>query len=386
MFAENERRFGVTATFEESMYTTGLDGAKISAEEAERIAQSILSQQGKTAHEREERGQLDDSGLTEEDKYGAVLRQPGGRQGPHPPAGPPAGPPPGPPPAEDVAGRSSTAMPQGAAAGSDGNGNAPSERQEINAVRLKLAEGKNLQTAVDPQLRTKYTHDASAVDALNLMPGTGSHRYKKNTNTGVTNRFNAFKDKRLTNANTGQPGMPKPVPPPPVPAAAAPSDAPPAGGDPAPAQPRPPTPPAAPPAATSSGAPSTDGKPSTTMKFNPDATPFSFNPKSAPFTPGKKTQDTPQGSSDGGGGSWGGRKQWSRERGDGCASRQACLLSPCQRHRCHLAAAHVCSCWRICDVWSVALHYASGTYLPITLSRRPHGMPHPYGYDIAFLR
>lgn len=312
MFAENERRFGVTATFEESMYTTPLDGATISPEEAERLAQSIMAEQGTAAHVREDRGQEDDSGLTEEEKYGAVMRQPAPRPGgppPLPPGAPPAAPPPGTSAPEDNMEQSPSALPPpgpppAAAASGASNGAARSERQEINAVRLKLAEGKNLQTAVDPQLRTKYMNDAPAVDALNLMPGTGSHKFRKDKNAGVAHRLNDYKYKRQSSNSGSKPH-----------AAALP------GGEAAAtadgAAPPLPAAPAAPAAGDAAAAAAADGKPSTTMKFNPDATPF--NPKSAPFTPGKKAQDGTSSGNEGSGGGWGGRKPWQRERGDGCA-------------------------------------------------------------------
>eukprot|EP00892_Ulva_mutabilis_P006515 jgi/Ulvmu1/4235/UM191_0008.1 len=316
MFAENGRRFGVTATFEESMYTTGLEDANISSEDAERLAQGILAERGGTAHEREERGQIDDSGLTEEDKYGAVLRHPGAARPPAvppPPDGsdpsPTALPPPGPPPM--------------AVAGS--NGTARSERQEINTVRRKLVEGKSVQTAVDPQLRTKYINDAPGVDALNLMPGHGSHKFRKDKVSGVAHRLNDFKSKRQSASSSSLGGGSKP----PAAAGATPAaaqaddDAAPApaaaaaGASPAPAAP-PDAPASSAPPEAAADADAGTARPSTSMKMRADATPFSFNPKSAPFMPGKKTQEGSSSSStDGPGGGWGGRKAGWRERGDG---------------------------------------------------------------------
>ena len=80
-FAANEERFGIKSNYEETMYTTKLDKSgqdfKQREREAERLAKEILSQGSGNAHIAEERGVTDDSGMNEEDKYGAVVRENG---------------------------------------------------------------------------------------------------------------------------------------------------------------------------------------------------------------------------------------------------------------------------------------------------------------------
>ncbi|KAF8554378.1 hypothetical protein OG21DRAFT_1412629 [Imleria badia] len=78
-FAVNEQKFGVTTTFDEEVYTTKLDRSAADFKERERKAQRIASEiMGSTTnnpHIAEERNlDLDDSGVNEEDKYGAVVR------------------------------------------------------------------------------------------------------------------------------------------------------------------------------------------------------------------------------------------------------------------------------------------------------------------------
>ncbi|KAI8348330.1 hypothetical protein B0O80DRAFT_182231 [Mortierella sp. GBAus27b] len=80
-FAANERLFGVTTDFDEEIYTTKLDrtGADFKAREqhAIQIANEIQQSVSNNVHMREERGlAVDDSGLDEEDLYGAVVRDP----------------------------------------------------------------------------------------------------------------------------------------------------------------------------------------------------------------------------------------------------------------------------------------------------------------------
>ncbi|KAN0064983.1 poly(A)-binding protein binding protein [Thecaphora frezii] len=79
-FAANEARFGIKSDYEETLYTTTLDRSgkdfKEKEREAERIAREIMSQSTNNPHLAEERGQTDDSGANEEDKYGAVVRGP----------------------------------------------------------------------------------------------------------------------------------------------------------------------------------------------------------------------------------------------------------------------------------------------------------------------
>lgn len=80
-FAANERLFGVRTDFDEEIYTTRLDrtGADYKAREQQaiQIAQEIQQSVSSNVHMREERGlAVDDSGLDEEDLYGAVVRDP----------------------------------------------------------------------------------------------------------------------------------------------------------------------------------------------------------------------------------------------------------------------------------------------------------------------
>ncbi|KAG9315325.1 hypothetical protein JVU11DRAFT_4467 [Chiua virens] len=78
-FATNEQMFGVTTSFDEEFYTTKLDRSAADYKERERKAQRIASEiMGSTTnnpHVAEERNlSIDDSGVNEEDKYGAVVR------------------------------------------------------------------------------------------------------------------------------------------------------------------------------------------------------------------------------------------------------------------------------------------------------------------------
>ncbi|KIK63067.1 hypothetical protein GYMLUDRAFT_72298 [Collybiopsis luxurians FD-317 M1] len=78
-FAANEKLFGVKATYDEDVYTTKLDRNhpefKERAREAQKIADEILGATASNPHIAEERNQAnDDSGVNEEDKYGAVVR------------------------------------------------------------------------------------------------------------------------------------------------------------------------------------------------------------------------------------------------------------------------------------------------------------------------
>ncbi|CAO3563766.1 unnamed protein product [Mortierella alpina] len=80
-FAANERLFGVRTDFDEELYTTKLDrtGVDFKAREqhAIQIANEIQQSVSSNVHIREERGlAVDDSGLDEEDLYGAVVRDP----------------------------------------------------------------------------------------------------------------------------------------------------------------------------------------------------------------------------------------------------------------------------------------------------------------------
>lgn len=78
-FAANERLFGVRTQFNEDVYTTPLDRTAKDYKEKERLAERIAAEiQGSVTnnpHLAEERGiSVDDSGVNEEDKYGAVVR------------------------------------------------------------------------------------------------------------------------------------------------------------------------------------------------------------------------------------------------------------------------------------------------------------------------
>lgn len=80
-FAANEQLFGVKSQWDEDMYTHKLDTsrpdfAKRQAD-AERLAREIEQSSSTNAHVLEERGVVDDSGMTEEDKYSGVQRAPG---------------------------------------------------------------------------------------------------------------------------------------------------------------------------------------------------------------------------------------------------------------------------------------------------------------------
>ncbi|KAF8896389.1 hypothetical protein BD779DRAFT_1495640 [Infundibulicybe gibba] len=78
-FDANEKLFGVKTNFDENLYTTKLDRSAPDFKERERKAQRIANEITGTGttnpHIAEERNQnIDDSGVNEEDKYGAVVR------------------------------------------------------------------------------------------------------------------------------------------------------------------------------------------------------------------------------------------------------------------------------------------------------------------------
>lgn len=79
-FAANEARFGIKSDYQENLYTTSLDKSgkdfRDREREADRLAREIMGQASTNTHIAEERGQADDSGINEEDKYGAVVRSP----------------------------------------------------------------------------------------------------------------------------------------------------------------------------------------------------------------------------------------------------------------------------------------------------------------------
>ncbi|KAF9468085.1 hypothetical protein BDZ94DRAFT_1318189 [Collybia nuda] len=78
-FAANEKLFGVKTQFDENVYTTKLDRSAADFKErernAQRIANEIIGSATSNPHIAEERNlNVDDSGINEEDKYGAVVR------------------------------------------------------------------------------------------------------------------------------------------------------------------------------------------------------------------------------------------------------------------------------------------------------------------------
>eukprot|EP00834_Sanchytrium_tribonematis_P005206 NODE_300_length_10433_cov_0.716470.p4 type:complete len:416 gc:universal NODE_300_length_10433_cov_0.716470:3061-4308(+) len=77
-FEENEKKFGVTTTYDESIYTTHLDKSskeyKDKEKEAERIAREIEKSSSANTHMKEERGQKLEDEVDEETKYSEVLR------------------------------------------------------------------------------------------------------------------------------------------------------------------------------------------------------------------------------------------------------------------------------------------------------------------------
>ncbi|KAL1702267.1 hypothetical protein EV121DRAFT_210441 [Schizophyllum commune] len=79
-FATNEKLFGVKTDFDENIYTTKLDRSgpnfKEREREAQRIANEIQGTASSNPHINEERNLGDDSGVNEEDRYGAVVRGP----------------------------------------------------------------------------------------------------------------------------------------------------------------------------------------------------------------------------------------------------------------------------------------------------------------------
>ncbi|PPQ99133.1 hypothetical protein CVT24_009323 [Panaeolus cyanescens] len=78
-FTANEQLFGVKASFDEDVYTTKLDrnapDFKERERKAQKIANEIINAATNNPHIAEERGHvIDDSGVNEEDRYGAVVR------------------------------------------------------------------------------------------------------------------------------------------------------------------------------------------------------------------------------------------------------------------------------------------------------------------------
>ncbi|KAI9288056.1 hypothetical protein BC943DRAFT_357773 [Umbelopsis sp. AD052] len=78
-FAANEKLFGLKTNFDEEIYTTRLDRSapdyKTREKRAAEMAAEIQKSASTNVHVMEERGaQMDDSGMDEEDRYGAVVR------------------------------------------------------------------------------------------------------------------------------------------------------------------------------------------------------------------------------------------------------------------------------------------------------------------------
>lgn len=77
-FEVNRKLFGVTTSFDESVYTTQLDssapGFREKEAEAARLAREILTKQASNIHLAEERGQVVGADYDEEERYGAVVR------------------------------------------------------------------------------------------------------------------------------------------------------------------------------------------------------------------------------------------------------------------------------------------------------------------------
>ncbi|CCE63408.1 hypothetical protein TPHA_0E03180 [Tetrapisispora phaffii CBS 4417] len=79
-FAVNEKKFGVTSSYDEHFYTTKIDKShpeyRKRLQEAEKLAKEIESQGSSNIHVAEDRGLIiDDSGMDEEDKYSGVDRR-----------------------------------------------------------------------------------------------------------------------------------------------------------------------------------------------------------------------------------------------------------------------------------------------------------------------
>ncbi|KAF9971605.1 hypothetical protein BGZ73_005429 [Actinomortierella ambigua] len=137
-FAANERLFGVRTEFDEELYTTKLDrsGADFKERELKAIKIANEIQQGATSnvHMLEERGiAIDDSGMDEEDRYGAVVRDP------LPPAG---------------------ALTAGAAANPTPNKYMPPamrRQQELNAAKQQQQQQQQQQQPVAAPTPTKPT-------------------------------------------------------------------------------------------------------------------------------------------------------------------------------------------------------------------------------------
>jgi small nuclear ribonucleoprotein (snRNP)-like protein len=203
MFKQNADKFGVETTFDMDQYTVALrdDGTGVSAAEAARIEREILASHANDAHTREERGMLDDSGMSEEDRYGAVLRaapgeaQPQLRVRPQPQQARGTNANAAETPARNKAWPGSS---WGRETGRTGGTRGPTEeRVDINRMRQTLAEGKkDLKKAVDREKQAQYTNNVSAVDALNLNPGLGSTRFRPDTKPDVAHQLLHYKSKR----------------------------------------------------------------------------------------------------------------------------------------------------------------------------------------------
>ena len=196
MFAQNEAQHGLKTNFSMDQYSEPIAAGAMSRAEADRIAKEIESEKATNWHVAEERGQVDDSGITEEERYGAVARQPAGRGG------------------------------GGAATGQAAGAQAPSQdRQDVNRMRNVLVQGKNLRNSM-PRETQRYNIDASAVDALNLTPGTGSNQHLKGNNAAVASQLSDYKSKRTGSSPNTASMAQQPAPAAAAAAAAVPSPAP----------------------------------------------------------------------------------------------------------------------------------------------------------------
>lgn len=217
-FEANRRLFGVETSFKEELYTTKLDKANctISEAEAARIAAEI-ERSGAAAgvagnmHLAEERGlAVDDSGIDEEEKYSAVLREPGDASTSAPVATGKWVPP---------NRRGAATGPAAAAAGpTAGSGAAPipipmDARREAAKVRMALAGAGPRRDRSSPYgtppggagrsplITSPLIGDRQQLEALDLNPGVPK------IDKDVRREFAEFKKQQAaTSASTGKAG------------------------------------------------------------------------------------------------------------------------------------------------------------------------------------